>query len=936
MALPWWRKLKSGQAVFAVVFLGLIFARPAAAEWTDVVATGLAQLICWATSGVGKVIVLMIGGVLMPVAQYNEFVTSPVIGAGWAVVRDAVNMFFVIIFILIAFGTILGIEKFKWRQQVPRLLLVAIFINFSRMLCGVMIDFSQVFMLTFINAVKDIAGGNFIQMFGLQKIMDAKVLSGDPIDIPTTLIAAGCGLIMMLIVLVTVFFMTIAFLYRIVLLWGLVTLAPLAWFFKSTEGILKVGGKNPYSEWWTKFSCALMLGPILAFFLWLALAVAGSGAEMSGFDVSGAPEASLLNKALDPGNLITFIVGISLLIMGLDAANDACASAGGTMSKLMGSASKASKAIAGAPAAVAGTLGLAGARYGLEKGKDLAKWTGRQTLGRGTDWVKNKATDAAGFLADSGRGPKFLRGMAKGIQKKGLAGRAAAAEAMAGKDVSTDDMLFALEGENGLSLNADKKQKQLAFAKRLLSDPRVMKDPKKFAQLQEFLGKTDSSGSTVLSQVQKTFKGDVGFQDQIKDIESTAPSLFGKDKIVKTLDSTLPPEEQQERIKKLADSQYGNQDISDHLKNMRVHQRDANGKVKKDLVTGEELTMSAFDALQNGGGGFSNDQREAFKKGQEALAKANALIPPKSESDQIAETILGGDSSKLEALRKRTDFDPNAIMSAGLSGKNAKQRALFRQSLVNSGLFKTKIPPASVDESEIEALAIQEQKNEGKHNGVTGTESPEELNNRLARIRQKMIDDNSTESSGTLKAFGFKKDGQFENEEAKKDFSTAIKKNPRLIIQTFKNANQEGYKNRDLIATITPEVISGLFRQYRSSSGEKQKEIGAEITFLFKETGNSGLRNESINWTKQFDLIKEKIEEAAAPPPSSGSDRILEEKIRNIEDEIRQYQKKLSSGSFEGQSLDEIRKELADLIENKKVLKSEKFWAPIANIPGRY
>src|SRR3989338_8131925 len=78
-------------------------------------------------------------------------------------------MFFVVILIIVAFGTIFGSDKFKHLQRVPQILLFAILINFSKTLCGLMIDFGQVIMLTFANALREIAAGNIIELFGLNK-----------------------------------------------------------------------------------------------------------------------------------------------------------------------------------------------------------------------------------------------------------------------------------------------------------------------------------------------------------------------------------------------------------------------------------------------------------------------------------------------------------------------------------------------------------------------------------------------------------------------------------------------------------------------------------------------------------------------------------------------------------------------------------------------
>jgi hypothetical protein len=72
---------------------------------------------------------------------YNNFIRNTYVSQGWIVLRDLVNMFFVLGLLFIAFITVLRIERQPWNKLLGKLLLMAILVNFSKTICGVIIDF---------------------------------------------------------------------------------------------------------------------------------------------------------------------------------------------------------------------------------------------------------------------------------------------------------------------------------------------------------------------------------------------------------------------------------------------------------------------------------------------------------------------------------------------------------------------------------------------------------------------------------------------------------------------------------------------------------------------------------------------------------------------------------------------------------------------------
>jgi hypothetical protein len=80
----------------------------------------------------------------------NEFVFY-----GWSIVRDFVNMFFILILIIIGLSTSLQIETYRWQKTLPRLVVVALLVNFTPVILGVFIDFTNSMMNYFVASIAE-------------------------------------------------------------------------------------------------------------------------------------------------------------------------------------------------------------------------------------------------------------------------------------------------------------------------------------------------------------------------------------------------------------------------------------------------------------------------------------------------------------------------------------------------------------------------------------------------------------------------------------------------------------------------------------------------------------------------------------------------------------------------------------------------------------
>ncbi|PWB38598.1 MAG: hypothetical protein C3F02_02700 [Parcubacteria group bacterium] len=258
---------------------------------------------------------------LLPIiAAYNNFTRVPGVVTGWGILRDLSNMFFILILLVIAIATIINVERFGYRALLRKLIIMAILINFSMTIVGLMIDLSQIVMLSFVSAIKDVAAGNIVVAFGLADAFNLHVDNvGLNQDTGNYLVTLILGALMIAVVAVVIGIFIIILAMRIVRLWILVVMAPLAFLFYVFPGTQKY-----YNDWMNELTNNLIIGPILAFFLWLSFTIIGRGDVYSKFipDDPNPNEGITadLSAFTKKSNITNFIIALSMLLAGLQYA----------------------------------------------------------------------------------------------------------------------------------------------------------------------------------------------------------------------------------------------------------------------------------------------------------------------------------------------------------------------------------------------------------------------------------------------------------------------------------------------------------------------------------------------------------------------------------------------------------------------------------------
>lgn len=330
--------------------------------------------------------VILVTDILIAVSSYNNFVKAQPVVIGWVLVRDVCNMFFIVILLISAFSTIIGYDKFEYKSVLPKLLLMAIVINFSKTLIGLMIDFSQVLMLTFVNAYRQAAGGNMISVLQLDKVaqIDKDFHVEDPggaYRLDELLPSAILAIVMLGISLTVLVILTAVIIARIVGLWVLLIMSPAAFFASA----LPKGIQEKFSEFtggfWKKLSTLLITGPVVAFFLWLTMAIAqGSGQpfqELYPEETKESQSAGQIfsTKVGNASQFSSFFVAVTMLMVGADFALKSATSISSGLGKKLGA-----MAAGGGVAVGAGRLALRLGGKGLRTGGRVGGFVGRQAL----------------------------------------------------------------------------------------------------------------------------------------------------------------------------------------------------------------------------------------------------------------------------------------------------------------------------------------------------------------------------------------------------------------------------------------------------------------------------------------------------------------------------------------------------------------------------
>ena len=239
-------------------------------------------LLTWVTSE---------GFINIPFTHDNLFVDT-----GWGIMRGLTNICIVLGLVVIALSTILRIESYQMKKTLPLLLIVALLINFTPVLCGLVIDASNIIMTHFLE------GGLFVvESYGSAMVtafLNLYKQAGSPSGmLAMTIVIVGCSLFSGIIFLLFAFL----FLFRYIALWMLVILSPLALFcyiFPFTKKI--------WNQWLSQFIQWCFIGIPAALTLYLANIM-----------TQQMLQGELLGELSSMGKIMGYLLPVAFLVGGL-------------------------------------------------------------------------------------------------------------------------------------------------------------------------------------------------------------------------------------------------------------------------------------------------------------------------------------------------------------------------------------------------------------------------------------------------------------------------------------------------------------------------------------------------------------------------------------------------------------------------------------------
>lgn len=228
----------------------------------------------------------------------------------WIFVRDFINLFFMLALLFAAFATIFQVEKYHLKKMIVLLVVMALLVNFSYAITLFVIDFSNSAMYYFVDSMHRVAGHQNSEFVSSSAILNGITGFTDIQKAVPEGSTDSTQEILLLIVFTFILFITllaiaINLLIRLVAFLILLVFSPVGFalaFFPATKKIS--------NDWWSSLFKYAFMGPIMAFFLLMAIVILDSR-PISPSDIIGDSEKTKL------GGILNLIFAVSFLWMGL-------------------------------------------------------------------------------------------------------------------------------------------------------------------------------------------------------------------------------------------------------------------------------------------------------------------------------------------------------------------------------------------------------------------------------------------------------------------------------------------------------------------------------------------------------------------------------------------------------------------------------------------
>lgn len=192
----------------------------------------------------------------------------------WTIVRDVLNISFIMFLLFSAFATVFQIDKYSYKKTLLTIVIMALLVNFSFPIARFIIDVSNMMMYYFIDALKvsnRSADGNWFVSLTSGSNLD--IILNTKSDDTSYLIGA---VIFVFILAVTLLTIALLFVIRTIALAILIIFSSLAFIGAAIPPLSSYA-----NDWWKKLFSYAFFGPIMIFMLYIATSMIGKMDSLS-------------------------------------------------------------------------------------------------------------------------------------------------------------------------------------------------------------------------------------------------------------------------------------------------------------------------------------------------------------------------------------------------------------------------------------------------------------------------------------------------------------------------------------------------------------------------------------------------------------------------------------------------------------------------------
>jgi len=208
-------------------------------------------------------------------SSYTGF-DNPIVSLGFHTVQGIGNIIIIMGILVVGLATILGIEEYRAQRKLPALIICALLLNFSNVLCGFVVDISNALTNHFLKDVGNleiiwkIIKQDFLSFNSIKAMFSDIAFSGQAFVSVVYCFLAG----------IIIFILGLLLIVRKVAIPVLVVLAPAAiasYVMPEIPGLPEAfWGHRKFFNWWLKqFLEWCFVGVTVTFFIWLATSYIG-------------------------------------------------------------------------------------------------------------------------------------------------------------------------------------------------------------------------------------------------------------------------------------------------------------------------------------------------------------------------------------------------------------------------------------------------------------------------------------------------------------------------------------------------------------------------------------------------------------------------------------------------------------------------------------